>query len=53
MNLIKTFLCLIFLCTLTSCIYRMPAEDEFSCQPLTNNPNITHDKGKLCIPGLT
>lgn len=43
---------LLGLTTLTSCLYRMPEEGEFRTVPLTNNPNITKDKGNLSIPGM-
>lgn len=40
------------LITLSSCMYRMPHEDEFSTVPITNNPYVTKDKGNSLLPGL-
>jgi len=39
------------ICTLTSCLYRMPKEDDLHTIPLTNNPNVTNDPGSLTVPG--
>lgn len=38
---------------LTSCgVYSMPCDDDFSTVPLTNNPNVTRDRGQSLCPGL-
>jgi hypothetical protein len=50
--IVRILFCFLALTQLTSCIYRMPEDDEFRCVPLTNNPNITLDKGNLSIPGM-
>ncbi|MDR3623583.1 MAG: hypothetical protein P4L16_00380 [Chlamydiales bacterium] len=47
-----TLLALALLFTLSSCMYRMPAEDEFSTVPITNNPHVTKDKGNSLLPGM-
>ena len=36
---------------LSSC-YRMPAEDEFSVGPTTNNPAVTNERPESFIPGM-
>ncbi len=39
--------------SLTSCaLYRMPAPDEFSTVPVTNNPTVTHDPGDNLVPQI-
>lgn len=50
--MIRLLILTLLVTTMSSCIYRMPQEDEFSTVPLTNNPNITKDKGKIAIPGV-
>lgn len=37
------FSLIVFGTLLTGC-YRMPAEDEYSVVPTTNNPNVTNQK---------
>ena len=38
-------------CLLTSC-YRMPAEDEYSLIPTTNNPVVTREKPCNPFPNM-
>lgn len=52
MSLIKfSFFALILMNCLTSC-YRMPAENEFSEVPTTNNPAVTCEKPSGLLPSL-
>lgn len=44
--------CLLVLVTLTSC-YRMPKENEYSLVPMTNNPDVTRDRGPGLVPGVS
>ena len=37
---------------LTSCLYRMPTDDDITSVPITNNPRITGDRG-MSMPGGT
>ena len=48
MKTIATLLCCLSLLNCVTSCYRMPAEDECSLVPMTNNPDITRDRG----PGL-
>ena len=32
--------------------YRMPAEDEYSLVPTTNNPAVTYQKNDSLLPGV-
>jgi len=43
-------ICALFSCC-TSC-YRMPAEDEYSLIPGTNNRDITRESSQSALPGL-
>lgn len=43
-KLANTILFLTLISLLTSCVYRMPEDDEFSLIPATNNPNYTKEK---------
>lgn len=46
-------LCPLFLLLiLTSCVYRMPTENDYSVVPTTNNPANTRQKPAPAIPGL-
>jgi hypothetical protein len=40
----------------SSCLYRMPSEDDVTTLPTTNNPNVTRDSNgpqKLPVPGIS
>lgn len=37
----------------TSCLYRMPRDDEVVVKPVTNNPSMTRDKGNGMMPGAS
>gem|GEM_PF-6395959 len=41
---------ILFLTTLTSCLYQMPTDDHLCTSPHTNNPHITHEKPASLIP---
>jgi hypothetical protein len=41
---------------LSSCLYKMPPEDEMNTIPTTNNPNVTRDSSgpqQLPVPGIS
>lgn len=43
----KPFLFLVLLFSLTSCLYRMPEEDEYCLIPTVNNPDVTREKASM------
>ena len=48
-----SFLLFFFLMIFSSCIYRMPTEDDVSVLPNTNNPEVVGERGnKNLIPGM-
>lgn len=48
-SIMTFFACLILLNSVSSC-YRMPKEDECSLVPMTNNPDVTRDRGPGLMP---
>ncbi|MFT4554660.1 MAG: hypothetical protein ACI9S8_003314 [Chlamydiales bacterium] len=36
----------------SSCLYKMPEEDEFRTVPTTNNPNVIKDAGPSITPSI-
>lgn len=44
--------CLFLLATVTAC-YKMPTEDDFSLVPMTNNRDVTRDRGQGLMPGVS
>lgn len=42
-KMMKSIFILSLLATLASC-YRMPTDDDYNINPLTNNPTITREK---------
>lgn len=53
MKAIAALLCCTFLLTAVSSCYRMPREDECSLVPMTNNPDVTRDRGPGLMPGVS
>ena len=50
-QLLKPLILLVMLSSLlTSCLYRMPTEDDFHSVPKTNNPRFTRDRHSS-LPG--
>lgn len=50
MKTIKTILCCLFLLNAVTSCYKMPTEDDCSLVPMTNNPDITRDRGAGLMP---
>jgi len=44
---------LFLLVAMSSCLYRMPTDDDIVAKPVTNNPNVTGDKGNGLMPGAS
>jgi hypothetical protein len=53
LRILKTLMALIFIANMLTACYRMPADNEFSLVPTTNNPDITGDRGNSILPSVS
>lgn len=53
MKKIARLVCFVFLLSCVTSCYKMPKEDDYSLVPMTNNPDITRDRGNGLMPGVS
>ena len=49
----KVIIAIVLMFLMTSCLYRMPTDEDFNTVPMTNNPGLIRGSGEASLmPGV-